>query len=276
MTAFLGELGNRLADKWLSMLVLRGLFLSSVAGIAVALGHRSALDVTKLVAYAEDWTKVVSTGSPMLLVLVLIGVLLASAAAGFVVQALSEHTWRLWLGLWPDIVARPLTAHRIRRWQRAHTNGQAARRNRIALARPSRPTWMGDRIAAVENRLYHQYDVDLQSWWPRLWLTMDEAARAELQAARASFDATVNQATWSCGYALVAIFWWPASLVAIGIGLTGWAHGRKAIQAYAELIEAAVDVHAAELAQRLGAMSPGEPFTRSVGEELSARFRKGT
>ena len=39
----------------------------------------------------------------------------------------------------------------------AEVDRLAARRNRIALARPTRPTWIGDRVAAADSRVYHQY-----------------------------------------------------------------------------------------------------------------------
>ena len=86
-----------------------------------------------------------------------------------------------------------LVANRVENWNDAHRRAKAAtgrradllaaERNRIAIAKPTRPTSMGDRIAAADERVHNQYGVDLQSWWPRLWLILDDATRVELRAA---------------------------------------------------------------------------------------------
>jgi hypothetical protein len=276
VTSFFGELGKTLAEKWFSSLVLPGLMLISVAVVALILGHGAALDVATLAREADSWASVLGARPPVTQALLLAAVLLASTAVSLVVQVLSGVTWRLWLGMWPAFLAAPFTARRERRWQRAHSQAKAAERNRIALAKPSRPTWMGDRIAAVENRLYNQYSVDLQSWWPRLWLTLDDAMRLELRTARAAFDSAATQTTWAFGYSIIALFWWPAALVATGVWLTGWLRGRDAVRTYAELIESTVDIRAAELAHRLNALPDSEQFSRATGEEITAMFRKGT
>jgi len=54
------------------------------------------------------------------------------------------------------------------------------------------------------------------------------APRTELRAARSAFDAATVQASWSVGYVVVALWWWPAAVVAVGIAPAGWLCGRKA------------------------------------------------
>ncbi|WP_020672131.1 hypothetical protein [Amycolatopsis nigrescens] len=294
MNSFFGELGRKLAEKWFSLLMLPGLLLTFVATVAAVLGHAHALDWNELVRRAGAWSTALGARPPAAQALVLVAVLFAAVAAGFVVGGLTGVTQRLWLGSWADArpaplswVGRKLVARRQKRWSRAHEavgkatgegerNLLAARRNGIAMTRPSRPTWMGDRIAGAELRVYHEYQVDLQSWWPRLWLVLDDTTRAELRAARSAFDSAVNQATWAVGYLLAGLFWWPAIPVAAGIWATGWLRGRGAVRTYADLIESTVDIYATDLAVRLRALKEDEPFTRETGADVTFQLRKGT
>ncbi|MCC8246710.1 hypothetical protein [Saccharothrix luteola] len=265
MNAFFGELGKRLAERWVSLLVLPGVLFLATAAVGALLGHAHALDVTRLVARVDGVTRDLGTRPPAAQLLVLAAVLLGSVAAGLVVRALCPVTWRCFLGTRPRWAAR----RRRRRWVRAHERGEAAKRNRIALAAPTRATWTGDRLAAVEDRVHHQYAVDLKSWWARLWLVLDDSGRAELRAARAEAEAAVATTTWCVPYAVVGAFWWPAVVVAVCVAVVGWVRVRGAVEVYADLLEAVVDVHAGRLARELGA-----PLT--TGEEVTAAFRKGT
>lgn len=288
MTSFFSELGGKLAEKWLSLLVLPGLLLASTAAVAVALGHSHALNWNELVRRLDGWAVAVGGRPPVAQILLLIVVLLAAAGAGLVIRALSGLTQRLWLGNWPSwssTIDEKLIANRVENWTEAHSKARvatgrradqlAAERNQIAMAKPTRPTWMGDRVAAVDERVHNQYGVDLQSWWPRLWLILDDAPRAELRTARTAFDTATNQATWALGYLMVGLFWWPAVLVALGVGLTGWLRGRDAARTYADLIESTVDVYAAGLAVRLGMLVENKDFTIEVGAQVTELLRKG-
>ena len=78
------------------------------------------------------------------------------------------------------------------------------------------------------------------------------------------------------GYLLVAVIWWPAALIALGVGLVGWTRGRAAARVYAELLEATVDVHAATLATQLRLVGEDEAMTNRVGAEITRLLRKGT
>ncbi len=288
MTSFYSELGGKLAEKWLALLVLPGLLLASTATVAFALGHSHALDWNELVRRVDEWARSVGGRPPVAQILLLAVVLLVAAGAGLVIRALSGLTQRLWLGPWPSWLSAiddKLVANRVENWNEAHrkakaTTGRradllAAERNRIAMAKPTRPTSMGDRIAAADERVHNQYGVDLQSWWPRLWLILDDATRVELRAARTAFDTATNQGTWALGYLMVGLFWWPAALVALGVGTTGWLRGREAIRTYADLIESTVDIYATALAVRLGVLAENEDFTIEVGQKVTELLRKG-
>lgn len=288
MTSFFSELGGKLAEKWLALLVLPGLLLASTAAVACALGHSHALDWNELVRRVDEWTADVAGRPPAAQILLLAVVLLVAAGVGLIIRALSGVTQRLWLGTWPSwlsAIDQRLVANRVENWNDAHRRAKAAtgrradllaaERNRIALAKPTRPTSMGDCVAAADERVHNQYGVDLQSWWPRLWLILDDATRVELRAARTAFDTATNQGTWTLGYLVVGLFWWPAVLVALGVGVTGWLRGREAVRTYADLIEATVDIYASALAVRLGVLAENEDFTIEVGQKVTELLRKG-
>ncbi|PKW18243.1 hypothetical protein [Saccharopolyspora spinosa] len=294
MNAFFNELGRKFAEKWFSLLVLPGLLLVATALVAGMLGHSHALDWNELLRRADAWSSALGRRPPMAQLLVVGAVLLASTIAGLIVRGLTARTQRLWLGVWVDArsswvsaAGEKLRARRERRWRAADDASAEAvdeatkhrfarRRNRISLATPVRPTFIGDRIAAADTRVHHQYEADVESWWPRLWLILDDTSRAELRAAREAFDTAANQATWAVGYLLIGLFWWPALPIAACVWVNGWLRGRDAAHTYATLIESTVDVFAADLAVRLRMLQEGEEFTRSTGEDLTFLFRKGT
>ncbi len=291
MTSFFGELGKRLVERWLALLLLPSLLLAAVVGVAIALGQRAALDAARLAATADEWFRALAA-LPVASQVLLLGVfLLACSGAGLVVRALSGVTQRLWLGSWghrTQPLQDALVRRRASRWDAADAMSVASgaderararaavRRNAIAPARPTRPTWMGDQIAAMEARLHNEHGADLESWWPRLWLVIDESTRGELRAARSVFDAAALQATWAVAYLLTAAIWWPAGLIAAGVWVVGWLRGRAAVRTYAALVESAIDVNKAVLARRLGLLGEDQPFDPGVGRRVTVVCRKGT
>ncbi|WP_158853090.1 hypothetical protein [Saccharothrix deserti] len=302
MGGFFQQLAKILADRWISLLVLPGAFFLGAAWVATGLGQSHAWDVPLLADHAN---RAAARGSALpagAQALLLVAVLLVASGTGLVVQALAGLTRRVWLGQWYRpfrALAAARTASRRARWHRlvearralekAHpatrTRGQqdeintvAERANRLALAEPGRPTWMGDRIHAVESIAYHRYGLDLTFGWSRLWLVLPETTRAELTAAHATFAAAVATGTWALPYLVLTVFWWPAALVAAGIGVTGWVRARAAVADLSTLTEAAVDLHGRTLAHALGIGDPAEssgPLTLSEGDQVTDLVRKG-
>lgn len=136
---------------------------------------------------------------------------------------------------------------------------------------------MGDRIAAVEQVGLNRYGLDLRFGWPRLWLVLPDTARADLAAANGQFAATVVTATWALPYLVLGALWWPALLIALAVGLTGWTRARNAITDLTDLSEATLDLHGRTLATALGTAPPDStgPLTPSEGEEITRQVRKG-
>ncbi|MFB8076948.1 hypothetical protein [Streptomyces sp. NPDC056013] len=347
MTTFLATLGGKLADTWVSLLVLPGLLYLAVASGASVLGHRHALDHGLLTARIDALADDPAAHAPG--TVIVFGVLLLVAAAGIsrLAAALGAGVERLWLGDWPAPLrpaARALTQRRAARWEAADaahrgavtarallaasdgrgaaswdasgttgsattpedptapsTLGQAPAdptasstagrppenpaaldtvglneaRNRIALTRPARPTWMGDRLIAADARVHRTYRIDLVSAWPRLWLLLPDTAHAEVQAARSALTASTRRAAWGLLYVLPALWWWPAGLIALVTWTGAWRQGRVAVHEFAELVESAVDLHGRDLAAALG-IPCEEQLTATTGLAITRTLRKGT
>jgi hypothetical protein len=130
----------------------------------------------------------------------------------------------------------------------------------------------------VESIAYHRYGLDLTYGWSRLWLVLPDPARTELTAAHSAFAAAVATGTWALPYLLLTVVWWPAVLVAGGIGLTGWVRARAAVADFTTLTEACLDLHGRSLAAALGVGDLTEgagPLTISEGERITDLVRKG-
>ncbi|MEV6539540.1 hypothetical protein [Streptomyces sp. NPDC051665] len=302
MGGFFEQLAKTLADRWISLLVLPGAFFLGAVWLAVNLGHADAWNVAlsaRRVENTADTVRDLPSGAQALLV---VAVLAAASGVGFVVQALAGVTRRVWLGPWPRpflAVAAARTARRRARWhqlvqerraleaaspgtrtreQQDRIDTVADRVTRLAMAEPGRPTWMGDRIHAVESIAHHRYGLDLTYGWSRLWLVLPDAARTELTAAHSAFAAAVATGTWALPYLVLTVVWWPAVLIAAGIGLTGWARARSAVADLTTLTEATLDLHGRTLAVALGVGDATEgagPLTIGEGERITDLVRKG-
>lgn len=294
MTGFLSALGGRLAERWASLLALPGLLYAAVAAVAAARGWWG-LTLTSL-AGRQPEAALAEAGVPpslrgaALTAAFLAGILLGAAGAGLLAQAVTVPVEALWCGVWPLWLA-PLThrlsRRRVRRWTRADervtdASGQGAARdaavaarNRISLAEPIRPTWMADRLQAVEDRVWGQYGLDLTSCWPRLWLIVPESVQITVGAARDRFAAAVLTGAWAVLYAGLALLWWPVACVAVVAGFVAWRRARTSAADLADLVEAVVDLYAATLAKELGFPAPAQ-VNPALGHRITEWLRKGT
>lgn len=293
MGSLLTDVGRRIADRWLSALVLPGLLLVGTTVVALALGHRHALDARFLLRTFDGDISGMD-GRPAAIGAFIVGVGLAAAAAGLVNQALAALIERVWLQQWPEKLRRPFVTSRRERWQRAddafesarglastpgrqtHLDRLAARRSRIGVEPPRRPTWIGDRISAADHRVWNQYRIDLVSAWPRLWLIVPDAVRTEVSGARDRFDAAARLTAWALPYAVLGLLWWPAALVAAVTVVAGWQRGRSTAADLADLAEAVVDLYGHDLAAALHIEAPaGHPLSHATGLQITEQLRKG-
>ncbi|WP_327098272.1 hypothetical protein OIE68_05350 [Nocardia vinacea] len=295
MNAFLGELGKKLAERWVTLLVVPGLLWVATVLVAVRLGHCHALDPRRLDGWVDEFVKS-ATGSQLTrVVVVAAGILGFAAAAGLAASWLGRIVERLWTIPGRRRPARYLTNFRRERWQTAHEKVEEATRaalsggaatahapdlpatvaacRRISPVPADRPTWIGDRLRGLDIRVFARYRLDMSAAWPRLWFTMPEDARAELSAAHASYTGAARLFGWAALYLVVAAWWWPAVLIAAATATTAWVQARAATATLTDLAEAAVDLHGAELARKLGIACP-DRLTSTIGEEVTKLLRK--
>ncbi|MVU82352.1 hypothetical protein GPX89_34605 [Nocardia sp. ET3-3] len=305
MSTFIGELAKKLAEKWMTLLVLPGLLLLATAACGYLLRNRRWNDLTALTSLLSDRTQTVAGRGNVTVALAVAAVLLAAAAAGFAANGTGWAISHIWLSHRLTWLGKPLTWWRRQRWIAAEQaalgttasptapasvmrllyrwnqvlpNDPAVRRNRICLAPPQRPTWIGDRVAATGTRVENQYGLDLASTWPRLWPLLPDAIRTDITTARAAFDQTTTLGGWAVLYTVVGAWtgWWPAVAVGIGTFVAAWYRARSAIADLTDLVESAIDLYATTLADALGIPTIDGHVHRHTGRQITARIRKGT
>jgi hypothetical protein len=282
MTGFLGQIGQKLAERWAALLAVPGLLYVAAVTVAAVLGQDDALSYPGLSRKLSAWAVSPALKSPGGAALVVAAVLAGSVVAGLVAAAGGRLVEALWTMPGRRVPARWLADWRRRRSRTQKEIADAssdpvvvrramARADRICVIEADCPTWIGDRLRASHVRVSAAYGLDLQSAWPRLWLVFPDAVRAELGAARDAFSAAARLAAWAVLYLLLGIWWWPAVPAAVIIGATAGFRGRLAAGNLAELIEAAVDLHGADLAAGLG---DPPAVTVAAGARLTTRMRK--
>jgi hypothetical protein len=285
MTGFLGEVGQKLADRWAALLAVPGLLYLAAVAVAAILGQAHALSYPDLSRTLAEWAAGPALKSAGGTALIIVAVLAGSLAAGLVAAAggrLVESLWTMpggrrpakWAGDWrrnrsvrqkeiaDDDANDPATVARA-----------MARADRICLVEAACPTWIGDRLRACHVRIEKYYGLDLAATWPRLWLIVPDTVRTELGTAQDAFSAAARLTAWSVLYLVLAIWWWPAIPIAIIAGITGVIKGRGATGNLADLIESSVDLYGADLAKRFGEQVTGR-ITPTGGGRLTTRMRK--
>lgn len=301
-TAFLGELAKKLAERWLTLLVLPGMLYVTVATVAGVLGQAHATDLHALRAWADTVAAAPVSRSPAVVLAAATGILTASAGAGLVAAALGRLTERGWTATGRRPPASWLTTWRRRRWNRAYTSVRATLHakiaaaytltgsdapvapargldaaveecTRICLVPADRPTWIGDRLRAADERIYRAYRLDVSAAWPRLWVLIPDAARTELGAAHDAYTAAARLNGWALLYLTIGLWWWPALIIATVSVVTAWVRARAATTVLADLVESTVDLYGLDLARQLG-ITCAATLTPDVGHEITKAVRK--
>ena len=281
MGVLLGELGKRLAERWLTLLVLPGALYLAVAAAGHTLGHGDALDLGQLIQAISDAAKaphITTVGGQVVL---LTAILAGAAAAGLAAQFFGSVVERVALaagwGAWPwpfGELAECRVARRQHRWDEARAEYEALmlreraprpadrprirerhraarKRERIAVERPERPTWSGDRIHAATVRLDRDAHVDLLILWPYLWILLAAELRGEIERSRAALTRAAVLGGWALIYFPLAWWWWPAAPLSAMLLIISTRRLRTASDTYAALLEASVRLHLADLADKL-------------------------
>ncbi|MGW1740059.1 hypothetical protein ACWCPQ_14750 [Nocardia sp. NPDC001965] len=302
MSGLWSEITKKLAEQWFSVLALPGALYLAVVAAARTLGHTRVFDVRylgdRITAYAGHPVVTTLGGQILLLAAVLAG----AAVVGLIAQFLGAVVEYLCLAArwqsWPFPLRQPArwwSLVRRRRWDAADAVYRAeyrralapdpadrpdpARRqrvarirDRIAVERPERPTWSGDRIHAAALRLDHDHHLDLATVWPALWLTLPDTIRDEIVAARLALSRATVLAAWAALYLPVGILWWPAVPIAVVVAATAHHRIRATTDTYATLLETTTHLYTAALATQLGIDHTG-PLTPQLGHTLTHRLR---
>ncbi|MEU6481067.1 hypothetical protein ABZ858_30170 [Streptomyces sp. NPDC047017] len=307
MGGFFSALGQKLAERWLTLLVLPGALFLAISTAARTLGQAHALDVCRLTGRITDWVKTPAAATAGGQVMLLGAVLAAAAMAGLAAQGLGTLVQRMALAadwhMWPRLLrqwAHIRVVRRRARWTAAAhryrqqldtdagalaLNGRradpASRRmahnalQRIAVEEPDRPTWSGDRIHAVTVRLERDHHLDLPLLWPHLWLTLPETTRAEITTAEQALTRAATLGGWALLYAPLTAWWWPALPLTAALALTARHRVRSATDTYAQLLEAAARLHTTDLAAQLGVDHAG-PLDPALGDAITHQLRTRT
>ncbi|MET7853510.1 hypothetical protein ABZT48_36125 [Streptomyces avermitilis] len=301
MGGLLSELGKKIAERWLSLLVLPGAMFLAVLFAAYELRHKRWYDVGSVPGRLDQRADALAASGARVAVFLLL-FLLGAAACGLLAQAMGSLLERLWLAAdwqgWPaplrGVAGRWVGRRQARYAQRrdelgraralAHVSASATpgdavdtalrRLERIGAESPARPTWMGDCLHAAETRLRRDLGLELAVIWPPLWLDAPDTTRTEITAAREDLTRATTLAGWGILYFVVGGLWWPGFVIPAVVILTAWRRGRSAVDAYAALVEAAARLHASTLAQHLGLPQVG-PVARDDGLALTTYLTRG-
>ncbi|RLK58709.1 hypothetical protein [Actinokineospora cianjurensis] len=269
MNPFLSALGGKLAERWVSALLLPGALFVAAVVCAVRLGHRDAWDLARVV------TELTTAFPRVPVALAAVGLVLGAAAAAFVAQGTGRLIETVWTSRWSGpaaVLARPVVALRVRA---ATRTARRAGVEPVPAYLPQRATWISDRFRLLEVRIAAQYHgVRLGLLWPRLWLLLPEQVRAPVQLVETQFRAAVTLTGWGLLYLVLGVWWYPAALAGACAALIGWRRTRFTTNAIATLMEATVDTHLDLLTTALGYPSGG--LDGETAPLINDRFDKGS
>ena len=234
--------------------------------------------------------------------------LLVVSASGFVAQQFEFSVLRLLEGYWPRWcrpLSRRLVKRQKRKWKVIDQQWQDSNRKGMkALTSEERqdyiqadlqlssfpdtgrelppelppdtgrllPTRLGNILRSAEDRCAEKYGLDAIICWPRLWLLLPDAVKAELSAARDALNLTARLWLWGLLFLLwapVFCVWWPLPLGLV----TAWLSYRwmlQAAQVYGDLLESAFDLYRFQLYESLRWPMPKTPAQeRAFGEKIT-------
>ncbi|WP_051580208.1 hypothetical protein [Pseudonocardia acaciae] len=293
MNGLLDQLGKKVADSWLTTLLLPGMLWVCTAALAWQLGWAHALDpgaAEPLIRWL-DGSRPAGQGIAVAVVALIVaaGAGLTAAGVAAVLRGVRPVAAR-------GAVARWLRAIRRRRWDRAGRLAERleadalgaavgsvvagpeiaearARQHAIGLERPEHATWVGDRLRATALRIHRAYGLDVTVAWPRLWVVLPDSLRADVAQAQGSYAAAGVLVGWAVLYALLGLLWGPALLIASVVLVVGVLRARSATEVLCQLVEAAVDLYGAAFAEQLRIPCDGA-LTPAVGGAIDELLRK--
>lgn len=313
LSELLADFGQNVGERWAALIVLPGVLFSAVVSVAVTLGQQRWSDAGLMGRRLDGFTAAGSAGSVRTAVLLLGVLAVSTAAAAIAgalatpVERLLTGRWpRMLRRLSAYLARRRRDAWMSREQTCLEMRGQRERamadegaaspqareaarsavaaataelgqlealRNDIALLKPTSPTWAGDRLRALAERVRQQYRLDLGDAWPRLWLLLPDSARLPLAESRQQLDDALRLAGWAVLYLALGAVWWPSGAAGAVAWVIAWRRARARTGEYAELVEATVDVYVHDLLDRFD--DTVRPVGVNAGAAVTEIFRKG-
>jgi hypothetical protein len=288
---FWDGIGERLAERWASVSIpaltfwLGGLF-------AWMLGHHG----TDALEPAAAW---IGRHSAVVQAAVLLAGLLAVAATGLVVGRLTAPALALLEGYWWPWPLQPLRRRLTKRVAKRAVDagdcfqilvgpvlgGTATGEQREEFARVDHmlrrlptgsrlmPTSTGNTLRAAETRPIDKYGLDAVALWPHLWLLLPDVTRSELAAARRSLDTAVGACIWGVLFtAFTPLTWWALPLGLAVAAAAAWVWVPARAEVFADLVEAAFDLHRGALYRQLRWPLPANPAEERASGRLLTQY----
>ncbi|MEU1964851.1 hypothetical protein ABZ541_00205 [Micromonospora sediminicola] len=267
MTGLLNEVGKKVAERWLSTLLLPGLLFAAAAVCAYLLGHEDALDLKRLVATLDQHGQGLHK-RPAAIALTLVAFLLAATGAGIAAERLGD-----------SVIQRLLACVGPRWWllkrrRAARAYARAAGQKVPPRYLPARATPIGDRFRLLGERVDAQYGLDAALVWPRLWLILDDPSRAAVMASHRRYRSATTNCGWGVLYLVLASWWWPAALISGFVMLMSCLRASESSASLTDLIEASIDVNQLKLADAVGIPLPHGRITPTEGHVISDILNK--
>lgn len=299
MNGLFDALGKKIADQWLTTLLLPGLLWVCVTALAWQLRWAHALDMKAAEPLLRPLGSDHAVGQS---VAVFGGVLIAAAGAGVTAAGLATVIRGIRPAAARSALARYLRAIRLERWERARRSAEQlekdlvgtadvgtadsatvgpelaaakARQHAISLEAPEHATWVDDRLRATVIRVHRAYGLDVSRAWPRLWFVLGDSVSvcADITAAQGSYAKAELLGGWAVLYAAVGLVWGPALVIAAVVLAVSCVQARSATETLCQLVEAAVDLYGPMLAEQLHIPCEGA-LTPEIGAEIDKILRK--
>jgi hypothetical protein len=290
-------LGGKLADRVAAALFSPSLVFWAVGALAW-LASRGGPDTWP--AGVREFARRVTAAQTGLRVTVVLAAIAVLILTSRLVGWLTPPALRLMEGYWPSAVA-PLRRRLVGRFERRRKNDTERwrglqrpaeeldatelaellrldrRLRRLPLlAQQLMPTRLGNILRASETRPARKYGLDPVVCWPQLWLLLPDTVRGEVSLARARLDSAVATVLWG-GLILLWTGWsrWTL-LLAVVVAVSGYLAALREAAAFGDLVEAAWDLHRAELYRAVRWPLPGNPAEEyRAGRALTSYLRRG-
>ncbi|MGE5765028.1 MAG: hypothetical protein ACM3ZF_14475 [Mycobacterium leprae] len=297
-------MSGKLADQWIARLLTPGLVFWATGLLAWswsvrpahARGHGFLLDLGHAIQHRMD---VFSRMPGAQQLAWLVAGLVAIAGSTVLIERLTSPFLRWLEGYWPNNQPRWLWNRftQLARWRRRRmrqewgrlrqqTNNTPHDRTREGVlagrlhSMPPEeyfmPSLLGNVLRASELRTGRRYGIDPVIAWPRLWPLLPEPAREDITGSRSRLDTAGRAVLWALAATVWSAFvWWIGPVTVLLAYLIYRASALPAARIYADLVEAAFDVHRPSLYKALRLPPPEAPSDEPAAGQVLTKYLWG-